>query len=419
MANPIRADLHHNPCRIPGLSLSFNLISIHIRLYIAHSLIYLIAVVGTAVSLILGKRRLPLQGSYKTAPGWEYQFTAAIGHLRTVWAALLDVARTTPATRTATTIAQVKNVLRRLRAAGHGQQAAPPFIFDAGDSAAALADGLAGCPAHVLVRLAAGSVFYAEPVAWEGKYGRPARRGALPGTRGLRRCRRRQQPAGPEEAPAPEPRARPDPYPARYPALRHRPRRGLARPAPPHPRRPQLVRRQEETAGPARHPRPRHRRAPPRRTRPAPRYVAVARRPRPLVPRRALARLPRQVRYRARLQALQGHPRAHRREDPCSRAGRPAGPGSSWPRTPSSSWPAPWPPTSAVPGRNTPTPPGGWHRAGSAAGFATSAATWGLPPVSRNPPAPGPEGPKEAAKDPRPATFSPAKPTCQAPRTRC
>jgi hypothetical protein len=118
------------------------------------------------------------RGSSRTAPGWEYQFTAAIGHLRTAWAALLDVARTTPATRTAATIAQVKNVLRRLRQAGHAGKGAPLFIFDAGYSAAALADGLAGCPAHVLVRLAAGSVFYAGPVAWQGKYGRPARRGA-------------------------------------------------------------------------------------------------------------------------------------------------------------------------------------------------------------------------------------------------
>jgi DDE superfamily endonuclease len=117
------------------------------------------------------------KGSSKTAPGWEYQFTAAIGHLRTAWAALLDVTRTTPATRTEQTIAQVRNVLRRLRAAGHGREAAPLFVFDAGYSAAALTDGLLGCPAHVLVRLAAGSVFYAEPVTWEGKDGRPARRG--------------------------------------------------------------------------------------------------------------------------------------------------------------------------------------------------------------------------------------------------
>jgi hypothetical protein len=118
------------------------------------------------------------KGSSKTAPGWEYQFTAAIGHLRTAWTAIVDVARTVPATRTAQTIAQVKNVLRRLRATGHGAKAAPLFVFDAGYSAAALADGLLGCPAHVLVRLAAGNVFYAEPVAWEGRHGRPARRGA-------------------------------------------------------------------------------------------------------------------------------------------------------------------------------------------------------------------------------------------------
>ena len=121
------------------------------------------------------------KGSSKTAPGWEYQFTAAIGHLRTAWTAIADVARTVPATRTAQTIAQVKNVLRRLRATGHGRRAAPLFVFDAGYSAAALADGLAGCPVHVLVRVAAGSVFYAEPVTWEGRYGRPARGGAVAG----------------------------------------------------------------------------------------------------------------------------------------------------------------------------------------------------------------------------------------------
>src|SRR5712671_6882529 len=117
------------------------------------------------------------KGSSKTAPGWEYQFIAAIGHLRTAWAAFTDAARTAPATRTEQTIAQVKAVLRRLRAAGHGHRAAPLFIFDAGYSAAALTDGLLGCPAHILVRLAAGSVFYADAVTWEGKNGRPARRG--------------------------------------------------------------------------------------------------------------------------------------------------------------------------------------------------------------------------------------------------
>jgi len=117
------------------------------------------------------------KGSSKTAPGWEYQFTAAIGHLRTAWAALADVARTTPATRTEQTVAQVRNVLRRLHQAGHAGRGTPLFIFDAGYSAAALTDGLVGCPAHILVRLAAGSVFYADAVTWDGKNGRPARRG--------------------------------------------------------------------------------------------------------------------------------------------------------------------------------------------------------------------------------------------------
>jgi hypothetical protein len=117
------------------------------------------------------------RGSSKTAPGWEYQIAAVTGHLRTAWAGVIDIQRTTPATRTARTIAQVKSVLRRLHAGGHACGAAPMLVFDAGYSAAALTDGLAGCPAHILVRLPAGSVFYQDAVTWDGKTGRPARRG--------------------------------------------------------------------------------------------------------------------------------------------------------------------------------------------------------------------------------------------------
>jgi len=113
------------------------------------------------------------RGSGKTTPGWEYQLAAVTGHLRTAWAAVVDVRRTTPATRTAQTVAQAKAVLRRLPASG----TVPLFVFDAGYSAAALTDGLAGCPAHVLVRLPAGSVFYQDAPSWPGKNGRPARRG--------------------------------------------------------------------------------------------------------------------------------------------------------------------------------------------------------------------------------------------------
>jgi DDE superfamily endonuclease len=114
-------------------------------------------------------------GSSKTIPGWEYQFVAVLGHLRSAWAPLADVERTTPATRTRQTIGQVKNLLRRLRLAGGA--GTPLVIFDAGYSAAALTWGLAGQPVHLLVRLSAGQVFYQDRVTWLGKTGRPGKHG--------------------------------------------------------------------------------------------------------------------------------------------------------------------------------------------------------------------------------------------------
>jgi len=116
-------------------------------------------------------------GTRKTIPGWEYQFTAALGHLRTAWAALVDVERTTAATRTAQTIRQVKNLLRRLQTAGADGRGAPLVIMDAGYSAAALTAALAGQPVHLLIRLPADSVFYADPISWPGKKGRPGKHG--------------------------------------------------------------------------------------------------------------------------------------------------------------------------------------------------------------------------------------------------
>jgi hypothetical protein len=116
-------------------------------------------------------------GTRKTIPGWEYQFTAAVGHLRTAWAALVDVERTTPATRTRQTARQVQNLLRRLAVARTGGAGAPLVVLDAGYSAAALTAALRGCPVHLLIRLPAGSVFYASPVTWPGKRGRPGKHG--------------------------------------------------------------------------------------------------------------------------------------------------------------------------------------------------------------------------------------------------
>jgi hypothetical protein len=109
-------------------------------------------------------------------PGWEYQFLAAAGHLRTAWTALIDVERTTKATRASQTARQVRNLLRRLDAAGH-RGCAPLVILDAGYSAAALTAALAGQPVHLLLRLQAGSVMYGAPVTWPGRNGRPPRHG--------------------------------------------------------------------------------------------------------------------------------------------------------------------------------------------------------------------------------------------------
>ena len=121
------------------------------------------------------------------------------GHLRTAWAAVIDVQRAVQATRTAQTIAQVKAVLRRLHAARHGGKAAPLFIFNASYSAAALTDELASCPAHILARLYPPAASYprtrppgpartaAPPTAaqrstaWKRKSFRPPPRGAEAG----------------------------------------------------------------------------------------------------------------------------------------------------------------------------------------------------------------------------------------------
>ena len=196
------------------------------------------------------QRRLPLQGLVQDHAGLGVPVhrrrsgTCAPRGPRSA-----DVARTTPATRTAQTIAQVKNVLRRT-ARCRARDERPPRCSSSTPATAPPPSPTASWDArlHILVRLAAGSVFHAEPVTWAGKVRPPAparSRRALPGACGLRRCRHRgQRPAGPEGAPPAEPRnPDEDAHPAGHPALRHRHRRGLARCPPAHPRRPWLVRR--------------------------------------------------------------------------------------------------------------------------------------------------------------------------------
>ena len=219
-------------------------------------------------------------GTRKTIPGWEYQFTAALGHLRTAWAALIDVERITPATRTQQTARQVRNLLRRLHAAGHDGRGAPLVIMDAGYSAAALTAALRGHDVHLLIRLASGSVFYADPITWPGKKGRPGKHG-MPVT-----CHNDPAQANPEPD---ESLTLPG-----HPALRHRPGQRLAGSASADPRRPRLVRGQLGRAScpSCAAPSAGDRRAAARRPQAAQDHVAVARRARTAVPGRAVARLP-------------------------------------------------------------------------------------------------------------------------------
>jgi hypothetical protein len=114
-------------------------------------------------------------GDSNVVPGWEFQFVAAVGRLRTGWAGLVDVAHVTRKDRNRQAAAQVRAVLRRLRP---GRDGMPLFLFDAGYSAAGLTWELRGQPCHVLVRLAFGSVFCQDQLTWPGKPGRPGDHGA-------------------------------------------------------------------------------------------------------------------------------------------------------------------------------------------------------------------------------------------------
>jgi hypothetical protein len=114
-------------------------------------------------------------GDPNMVPGWEFQFIAAVGRLRTAWAALVDVAHISRKNRNDQAAAQVRAVLRRLRP---GRDGMPLFLFDAGYSAAALTWCLRGQPAHILVRLAYGAVFCRDQLTWPGKPGRPGGHGA-------------------------------------------------------------------------------------------------------------------------------------------------------------------------------------------------------------------------------------------------
>ena len=360
------------------------------------------------------------RGSSKTAPGWEYQLAAVTGLPRTAWAGVVDIRRTTPAARTAPTVAQVKSVLRRLHAAGHVGGAAPLFVFDAGYSAAALTDGLAGCPAHVLVRLPAGSVFYQDAVTWPGKNGRPARRGPEV------HCLEQAELAAAAEGRGPKGRKKPlppTPEPDEALILPGTPLYGTVRAEAWHDVHPQVHGDRGWFAGREKLPVLRGtlvhvtaERLPDGRDPHRQMWLWHAG-PGPLSPdelwRAYLARFDIEHAIRTlkgTLGLTAAKVRTPGQADCWARVVIAAHAQLLLARPLTADLRRPW---EKHPDPARPLSPGRVRR-----GSATSAPRSAPPPVSRNPPGPDPAGPKEAARDPRPATFSRAKPTCLAPRTR-
>lgn len=118
-------------------------------------------------------------GTRKTIPGWEYQFIAALGELRSAWTAPVDVARTTHATRLTVTADQIRALIARLRATGQagGGLPLPVIVLDAGYPATALTAALAETNTHLVIRLPVKNVYYRDPLTWPGKVGRPGKFG--------------------------------------------------------------------------------------------------------------------------------------------------------------------------------------------------------------------------------------------------
>jgi hypothetical protein len=113
-------------------------------------------------------------------PGWPYSVIAALEPGRTSWTAVLDVVRLGPDDDdTTVTAVQVREVVGRLRTAGHWQDGDPDIllVFDAGYDVTRLAFLLADLPVQVLDRLRSDRVLHL-PAPAPGRTGRPARHGA-------------------------------------------------------------------------------------------------------------------------------------------------------------------------------------------------------------------------------------------------
>ncbi|TWF91757.1 DDE superfamily endonuclease [Streptomyces brevispora] len=117
-------------------------------------------------------------------PGWQYSFVADLETGRTSWCALLDAVRPGPADdATLVTVAQHREVVGRLIAAGHWNPGDPKIliVMDSGYDVACLSHALADLPVVLVGRLCSDRVMLRDPgPARSGrKGGRPRRHGGV------------------------------------------------------------------------------------------------------------------------------------------------------------------------------------------------------------------------------------------------
>jgi hypothetical protein len=123
------------------------------------------------------------RGTAQMIPGWPYSVVAALGSGRSSWTAVLDAVRLGPADdATAVTAAQLREVVERLRQAGHWRPGDPLvwIVLDSGYDVTRLAFLLADLPVMLVGRLRSDRVL-ARPVQPRpgGGRGRPRRHGPL------------------------------------------------------------------------------------------------------------------------------------------------------------------------------------------------------------------------------------------------
>ncbi|HEX3306254.1 MAG TPA: NF041680 family putative transposase [Streptosporangiaceae bacterium] len=123
------------------------------------------------------------KGTAQMIPGWPYSVVAALGSGRTSWTAVLDAVRLGPADdATVVTAAQLREVVDRLRQAGHWRAGDPTIwiVLDSGYDLARLAFLLADLPVVLIGRLRSDRVLArpVEPRRPDAR-GRPRRHGPV------------------------------------------------------------------------------------------------------------------------------------------------------------------------------------------------------------------------------------------------